>query len=186
MNTAQDDSIPAAPVQRILAAAKFASERHAAQKRKGAAAEPYVNHLIEVAQLVALSSERLDANVVMAGLLHDTIEDTGTTAEELEQEFGSDVAALVVELTDDKSQPKEVRKALQVQNAPHKSVRAQVIKLADKISNLRSLVASPPATWSDERKREYLAWAQRVVAGLSAPNPILKEEFDKTLAKFKG
>ena len=173
-------------MQRILAAAKFAAEKHAAQKRKGAAAEPYVNHLIEVAQLIAGSSERLDTNLVMAGLLHDTIEDTGTTAEELERAFGSDVTALVVEMTDDKSLPKEVRKALQVENAPHKSVRAQVIKLADKISNLRSILASPPATWSTERKREYFAWARQVVDALSAPNPILKAEFDRTFAKFNG
>ena len=122
----------------------------------------------------------------MAGLLHDTIEDTGTTAEELEQVFGSDIAALVVEMTDDKSQPKEVRKTLQVESAPHKSARAQVIKLADKISNLRSLLASPPVTWSTERKREYIKWAQQVVSALSSPNPILKAEFERTLAKLRG
>ena len=186
MNKSQDEPTPAAPVQRILAAAMFAAEKHAAQKRKGAAAEPYVNHVIEVAQLVAGSSEQLDVNLVMAAFLHDTLEDTDTTREELEREFGSDVAALVVEMTDDKSLPKERRKELQVQNAPHKSVRGQVIKLADKISNLRSLLASPPATWNDERKREYFAWAQRVVNALSAPNPVLKAEFDRTHAKFTG
>lgn len=180
------ESIPAAPVQRILTAAKFAAEKHAAQKRKGVAAEPYVNHLIEVAQLIASSSESLDTNMVMAGLLHDTIEDTNTTAEELERVFGSDVAALVIEMTDDKSLPKEVRKAAQVKEAPYKSVRAQVIKLADKISNLRSLLASPPATWSTDRKREYFLWARQVVDALSAPNPILKAEFDRTYAKFSG
>jgi (p)ppGpp synthase/HD superfamily hydrolase len=186
MNMSPEESIPAAPVQRILAAAVFAAEKHAAQKRKGAAAEPYVNHLIEVAQLIAGSSEQLDTNLAMAGLLHDTIEDTGTTAEELERKFGADITALVLEVTDDKSLPKEVRKALQVEHAPHKSVRAQVIKLADKISNLRALLISPPATWSAERKRDYFAWAQKVVSGLSAPNPILKAEFDKTFAQFKG
>jgi guanosine-3',5'-bis(diphosphate) 3'-pyrophosphohydrolase len=178
--------MPAAPVQRILAAAMFAAEKHAAQKRKGAAAEPYVNHLIEVAQLVAGSSERLDTNLVMAGLLHDTIEDTGTTAEELERVFGSDITGLVLEVTDDKSLPKEVRKELQIEHAAHKTVRAQVIKLADKISNLRSILASPPATWSPERKREYFAWAHKVVYALSSPNPILKAEFDKTYASFEG
>jgi (p)ppGpp synthase/HD superfamily hydrolase len=186
MAISQDEPIPAASVQGIFEAAMYAAEKHAAQKRKGAAAEPYINHLIEVAQLVAGSSEWLDVNLVMAGLLHDTIEDTGTTAEELEQLFGSDIAGLVVEMTDDKSLPKEVRKTLQVESAPHKSVRAQVIKLADKISNLRSLLASPPATWNTERKREYLTWAQNVVNALSAPNPILKAEFERTLAKFKG
>jgi (p)ppGpp synthase/HD superfamily hydrolase len=179
-----DESIPAAPVERILAAARFASEKHSAQRRKGAAAEPYINHLIEVAQLIAGSSEQLDTNLVMAGFLHDTIEDTGTTAEELERAFGNDITTLVVEMTDDKSLPKEVRKSLQIENAPHRSIRAQVIKLADKISNLRSLLASPPATWSAERKREYFAWSRRVVDALSAPNPILKAEFDRTFAKF--
>src|SRR5271165_1178469 len=110
--------IPAEPLQRILAAARFAAEKHAHQRRKGLAGEPYVNHLIEVAQLVAGSSDVLDTNLVMAGLLHDTIEDTGTTAEELERAFGSDITALVVEMTDDKSLPKEVRKERQVENAP--------------------------------------------------------------------
>jgi len=186
MNRSQGESIPGAPVQRILAAAKFAAEKHAAQKRKGAAAEPYINHLIEVAELIAGSSEQLDANLVMAGLLHDTIEDTGTTAEELERSFGSDISALVVEVTDDKSLPKEVRKSLQVEDAPRKSVRAQVIKLADKISNLRSLLVSPPATWNTERKRQYFEWARQVVNGLSAPNPRLKAEFDRTYAQFMG
>lgn len=181
-----NESSSAAPVQRILAAAKFAAEKHAAQKRKGEAAEPYVNHLIEVAQLVADSSDQLDANLVMAAFLHDTIEDTGTTAEELERVFGRDVASLVVEMTDDKSLPKDARKELQVQHAPHKSARAQVIKLADKISNLRSLLSSPPANWNAQRKREYFAWALRVVNALSAPNPILKAEFDRTYAKFHG
>lgn len=184
MNNTTDEMISAAPVQRIFAAAQFAAERHAAQKRKGAAQEPYINHLIEVAQLIAGSSDALDTNLVMAGLLHDTVEDTGTEPEEIERAFGADIASLVAEVTDDKSLPKEVRKALQVKNAPHKSPRAQVIKLADKISNLRSMLESPPATWSDERKREYFAWARRVVEGLSAPNPILKAEFDRIYVKF--
>ena len=184
MNQTIDQPIPAAPVQRILAAAQFAAEKHAAQKRKGAAAEPYINHLIEVAQLIAGSSDVLDTNLVVAGLLHDTVEDTCTQPEELKRLFGDDVASLVAEVTDDKALPKEVRKTLQVQNAPHKSVRAQVIKLADKISNLRSILASPPASWSSERKREYFAWARQVVDNLSAPNPLLKAEFDGTYAKF--
>jgi len=186
MSLPHDSATSAAPVQRIFAAAKFASDKHASQKRKGAAAEPYINHLIEVAELIAGSSEQLDTNLVMAGLLHDTVEDTDTTDDELERIFGSDIAALVAEVTDDKSLPKEARKEKQVASAPHKSVRAQVIKLADKISNLRSVLASPPATWSADRKREYFAWARRVVDALSAPNQVLKAEFDKTYAQFKG
>src|SRR5215831_12064375 len=136
MAAAHDSSIsPATTIQKILAAAGFAAKVHAGQKRKGLAGEPYVNHLIEVAELIAGSSDELDANLVMAGLLHDTIEDSDVTAHELEQRFGADVAGLVVEATDDKSLPKEIRKALQVETAPRKSPRAQILKLADKISN---------------------------------------------------
>jgi (p)ppGpp synthase/HD superfamily hydrolase len=168
------------PVQRILAAAHFAAEKHAAQKRKGSGQEPYLNHLIEVAELVASSTEELDTELVMAAFLHDTVEDTDVTLLELEQRFGSDVASLVAEVTDDKALPKETRKRLQVENAPTRSPRAQTLKLADKISNLRSIIASPPTGWSTERKRQYFEWAKAVVSGLTAPNPILLAEFDKT------
>jgi (p)ppGpp synthase/HD superfamily hydrolase len=170
----------AAPVQRILAAARFAAEKHAQQKRKGAKGEPYFNHLLEVAELIAMSSAELDVELVMAGFLHDTVEDTGVTFLELEDRFGRDVAALVAEVTDDKSLTKEERKALQVQDAPKKSDRVQTLKLADKISNLRSILASPPVGWSLERKRQYFEWARQVVAGLAAPNHFLKVEFDNT------
>ncbi|MGC2697719.1 MAG: HD domain-containing protein [Candidatus Angelobacter sp.] len=173
----------AADVQRILEAARFAAQKHAQQKRKGANGEPYVNHLLEVAQLIAGSSDVLDTELVMAGLLHDTVEDTGVTPQELEERFGKDIAALVAEVTDDKSLPKETRKTLQIQNAPGKSERAQTLKLADKISNLRSLLANPPVGWDLERKQQYFEWARQVVAGLTAPNPVLKAEFDKTHAK---
>jgi guanosine-3',5'-bis(diphosphate) 3'-pyrophosphohydrolase len=180
----EEQNISAGTVRRILGAARFAAERHAGQKRKGLAGEPYINHLIEVAVLIAASSEELDANLVMAGLLHDTIEDVGVTAKELEQRFGSDVAGLVVEATDDKSLPKETRKALQVKNAPHKSPRAQTLKLADKISNLRAMLASPPADWGPQRKCEYCEWARQVVSGFTRPNSFLKAEFDKTYAEL--
>ena len=166
-------------VLRILQAARFAAERHAYQKRKGANQEPYINHLVEVAELIASSSAQLDPELIMAGFLHDTVEDTGTTLAELEERFGSDVAALVAEVTDDKSLPKETRKHLQVTNAHKKSGRAQTLKLADKIFNLRSLLASPPVGWNMERKRQYFEWAKAVVSGLNSPNPILKKEFDR-------
>jgi (p)ppGpp synthase/HD superfamily hydrolase len=171
-------------VQRILAAARFAAEKHSGQKRKGLAGEPYINHLIEVAELIAGASADLDTNLVIAALLHDAIEDTDVTAAELAERFGSDVAGLVVEVTDDKSLPKEKRKALQVQSAPHKSPRAQMLKLADKISNLRALLSSPPADWNEERKKQYFDWARQVVSGLSSPNKVLMAEFDKTCAEF--
>ncbi len=173
---------PAASIQRILAAARFAAEKHAQQKRKGAMGEPYFNHLVEVAELIAASSEELDVELVMAAFLHDTVEDTGVTLQQLEERFGGDVAGLVAEVTDDKSLPKETRKDLQVRNAHKKSERAQTLKLADKISNLRSVLASPPVGWSLERKQQYFEWARQVVSGLTTPNPVLKAEFEKTYA----
>lgn len=173
-----------AEVARILAAVHFAAEHHKGQKRKGEAGEPYINHLIEVAELIATSSDALDANLIMAGFLHDTIEDTNVSRQELEQRFGKDVAALVVEVTDDKSLPKEQRKALQVQNAHKKSPRAQTLKLADKISNLRALLSTPPANWPVQRKREYFDWAREVVSRLTQPNPKLKAEFERTYARI--
>lgn len=146
-------------IQVVLKAAQFAAVRHAGQKRKGTAAEPYINHLIEVAELVSNAIIEPDTNLVAAALLHDTIEDPKTTEEELAQAFGSDVAVLVVEVTDDKSLPDVVRKRL---HAPTLSVRAQFIKIADKISNLRAILYSPPANWDWRRRREYLIGARRL------------------------
>jgi guanosine-3',5'-bis(diphosphate) 3'-pyrophosphohydrolase len=129
--------------------------------------------------LVASALVEPDTNLVVAALLHDTVEDTGVTKEVLVETFGSDVADLVMEMTDDKSLPKAERKRLQIVHASQISVRAQGINLADKISNLRAIVASPPADWSGERKREYFEWAKQVVDCLSAPNQMLKAEFER-------
>jgi guanosine-3',5'-bis(diphosphate) 3'-pyrophosphohydrolase len=171
-------------IQSILSAAHYAADKHANKRRKGAAAEPYVNHLIEVAHLVSATVSEPDPNLIIAALLHDVIEDVGVTKEELIQRFGADVADLVVEMTDDKALPKAERKQLQIQHAPKLSPRAQTIKLADKISNLRSILTSPPTNWDHRRKREYFDWAKSVVDGLTAPNPILKVEFENTLQRF--
>jgi guanosine-3',5'-bis(diphosphate) 3'-pyrophosphohydrolase len=160
----------------VLSAALFAAEKHAHQRRKGKASEPYINHLLEVARLIASAIPEPDTNLVIAALLHDVIEDVGVTKEELVERLGSDVADLVSEVTDDKSLPKAERKRLQVETASKKSIRAQAIKLADKISNLRAILVSPPADWDFQRRKEYFEWSKRVVDGLAAPNPILKVE----------
>ena len=183
-NAPMDHEAGLQAVRQVLEAAWFAAQKHALQKRKGAAAEPYVNHLIEVAQLVSSALSEPDTGLVIAALLHDTIEDTGVTKEELAQRFGPDVAGLVAEVTDDKSLAKPERKRLQIENAPKKSVRAQMLKLADKISNLRGILNSPPADWSLQRKQEYFAWAKQVVGSFTAPNPNLKAEFESTHARF--
>ena len=168
----------------ILTAAHFAAEKHANQKRKGKAGEPYINHLLEVAQLISSALPEPDTNLVIAALLHDTIEDAGVTREELIERFGEDVASLVMEVTDDKSLPKLERKRLQIENAPKKSVRAQFIKVADKISNMRSILISPPKEWDLERKEKYFEWARRVVGALSSPNPVLIAEFERTYQRL--
>jgi (p)ppGpp synthase/HD superfamily hydrolase len=171
-------------LQGVLKAARFASLKHVSQRRKGAAAEPYLNHLIEVAELVSLAITEPDTNLVAAALLHDTIEDTKTSKEELVQEFGPDIASLVAEVTDDKSLPNAVRKRLQIEHAPRLTVRAQAIKIADKISNLRGILSTPPEDWDLRRKREYFDWARRVVEGCAAPNAFLKEEFAQVMRKI--
>jgi GTP diphosphokinase / guanosine-3',5'-bis(diphosphate) 3'-diphosphatase len=157
----------------------FSAQRHSNQKRKGEAQEPYVNHLAEVAELVAIATNGLDANLVAAAVLHDTVEDTNTLPAELASVFNVDIADLVGEVTDDKSLGKAERKQLQIQHAASKSDRAKVIKLADKTSNLRSLVKSPPVNWNLQRRQEYLDWALDVAKGLRGVNTWLEAQFDE-------
>jgi (p)ppGpp synthase/HD superfamily hydrolase len=157
----------------------FAARQHVDQRRKGVRAEPYLNHLAEVARLLAEASEGADPALVAAGILHDTIEDTPAAHEDLEAVFGAEIAALVVEVTDDKREPKGARKERQVREAPTKSPRAKMIKLADKTSNLRGLAASPPADWALAERREYLAWSARVAEGLRGENAHLESLFEE-------
>lgn len=163
----------------LTRALDFAARKHVNQRRKGLAQEPYINHLAEVARLLAEATEGEDVNLVAAGLLHDTIEDQGVLYEDLVAVFNQDVADLVREVTDDKSLEKHERKALQITHAPHNSTRARMLKIADKTSNLRALTQSPPADWEPERRRGYFTWAREVVAGCRGVNARLEAEFDK-------
>lgn len=166
--------------QKLTKALLFAARKHTDQRRKGERAEPYVNHLAEVAELLARHTGGSDTDLICAGLLHDTIEDTATKREELVREFGENVADIVCECTDDKSLPKAERKRLQAANAPHKSDRAKMVKMADKISNLNSILESPPPDWDLARKQEYFDWAKSVVDGCRGVNAGLESEFDNT------
>lgn len=169
----------------LLKALKFSAEKHRHQRRKDREASPYINHPIEVAELLLRVGQVEDADIVTAAILHDTIEDTDTQPEEIEQLFGGRVLSFVKEVTDDKTLPKEIRKERQVETASHKSEGAKQIKIADKISNLRDIVHSPPAKWSDERRLDYVNWSERVVAGLRGVNPALEKLYDQALSEAK-
>jgi GTP diphosphokinase / guanosine-3',5'-bis(diphosphate) 3'-diphosphatase len=166
----------------VLKAADAAARWHVHQRRKGPPKEPYVNHLLEVAMLVAQATDGSDPDLVIAALLHDAIEDSEVPRELIAATFGEDVAAIVAEVTDDKSLPKDVRKRMQIESAPHKSVRAKLLKLADKTSNLRAIAASPPADWSVKRRIDYVDWALAVAASLRGVNPWLEQQLDQAAA----
>lgn len=162
----------------LMRAAHFAAQKHADQRRKGERQEPYFNHLADVAHILAEHTDGADITLIAAGFLHDTLEDTDTTYEELVTEFGAEIADVVREVTDDKTLPKPERKRQQVENAPHKSPRAKMIKIADKISNLKSILHSPPPDWPQERKQQYFDWAKEVVSGCRGECVSLDEVFD--------
>ena len=163
----------------VLNAADAAARWHVHQRRKGAAREPYVNHLLEVASLVADATEGKDPELVIAALLHDAIEDQEVPREMIAELWGEAVAAIVEEVTDDKEMPKAARKRKQVESASTKSPKAKLIKLADKTSNLRAITGSPSPEWSVKRRLEYVKWARDVVDGLRGTNSWLEGEFDK-------
>ncbi|MBS0394072.1 MAG: bifunctional (p)ppGpp synthetase/guanosine-3',5'-bis(diphosphate) 3'-pyrophosphohydrolase [Proteobacteria bacterium] len=167
----------------VLLAAEFAARKHRSQRRKDRDATPYINHPLAVARLLWEEGAVHDPVVIAAALLHDTIEDTRTTRRELEKHFGRSVAAIVVEVTDNKRLHKQTRKRLQIEHAPHLSRQAKLVKLADKTCNLRDVAASPPAGWGLARKREYFDWAAQVVAGLRGSNARMEKAFDRAYRK---
>jgi guanosine-3',5'-bis(diphosphate) 3'-pyrophosphohydrolase len=171
------------PDNRILAvldAAHFAAYKHRNQRRKDADASPYINHPLALARTLAAAG-MMETEVLCAALLHDTVEDTETTFTELEERFGDQVASIVREVTDDKSLNKPERKRLQVEKAASKSREAKLVKLADKISNLRDILNDPPVDWSMQRRAEYFEWAASVVNGMRGTCPVLEAEFDELL-----
>jgi guanosine-3',5'-bis(diphosphate) 3'-pyrophosphohydrolase len=170
----------------ILRAVVFAADRHRSQRRKDAARTPYINHPLRVAELLYDVGQVRDNALLVAALLHDTIEDTETRPEEIERLFGAQVLGIVLEVTDDKSLPKARRKALQIEHAPHLSVAARTLKLADKSCNITDLVQSPPDDWPPERIGAYLDWADSVTAGLRGVNPPLEAHFDGVVARARA
>ena len=174
---------PAHDIGFLLKAIHFASRKHRDQRRKDAEASPYINHPIALTDVLFHEGGVDDPVVLVAAILHDTVEDTGTTPEEIAAIFGQEVADIVMEVTDDKSLPWQERKHLQIEHAPHASPRAKLVKLADKICNLRDLAASPPPDWPESRKAQYREWSRQVVEGLRGTNAALEAAFDEACRK---
>jgi guanosine-3',5'-bis(diphosphate) 3'-pyrophosphohydrolase len=171
--------------RRVFGALRFAADRHRDQRRKDAGASPYINHPIALAEALISIGGITDPVVLCAALLHDIIEDTQTTRQELFDRFGREVTDVVLDVTDDKGLPRDVRKRLQIANAPGLSRRAKLVKLADLLCNLTDLAHSPPADWPPERRSGYADWAQAVFAGLSGTNPQLEAAVEQALAALR-
>jgi guanosine-3',5'-bis(diphosphate) 3'-pyrophosphohydrolase len=169
----------------LLKAFSFSANKHRNQRRKDKEKSPYINHPIDVTHLLWKVGNVRDVTILLASILHDTIEDTSTSPVEISDLFGEDVLSLVLEVTDDKSLPEQERKQLQIETAPHKSTGAKLIKLADKGCNVHGMVTTPPEAWSLKRCRDYLLWTERVVAGLRGTNPALEKYYDIHLAEGK-
>jgi guanosine-3',5'-bis(diphosphate) 3'-pyrophosphohydrolase len=165
----------------VLRASEFAAKKHRKQRRKGKKQRPYIGHCIEVARILADIGGVEDPDVLAAAFLHDTVEDTKATPEEIRERFGSSVEQMVLELTDDKSLEKNERKRLQVEHAPNLSPGAKLIKLADKISNVREICTDPPMKWNVDRRRKYFEWSKQVVDAMGPVNPRLEAHFTKTV-----
>jgi len=176
-------SIKQGDLKLLMKALEFAAFKHKDQCRKDVNASPYINHPISLANILCNEGHISDIEVICGALLHDTIEDTDTTAEEVEAEFGKRIRDMVMEVSDDKALPKLERKRLQIEHAPHISDEAKLVKLADKISNLRDIEVCPPVDWTLERRQQYYDWAKKVVNGLRGVHPTLEALFDAAYSK---
>jgi guanosine-3',5'-bis(diphosphate) 3'-pyrophosphohydrolase len=170
-------------LKQLIKTLAFATQKHRHQRRKDIEASPYINHPITLVDILVNEAEVSDPDTLIAALLHDTIEDTDATFEEIEAEFGLTIADLVLEVTDDGSLPQMERKALQVKHAPDLTYKAKLVKLADKIANLRDIDRSPPAGWSLQRSQAYFDWAKQVIDNIRGTHEVLEAIFDEAYAK---
>jgi len=172
-------------INKLVEAASFAAQRHTGHQRKGNDKQPYINHPLEVANLIANVGQVDDVDVLIAAILHDTVEDVGVTKDDIVKQFGERVAGIVMEVTDDKTLPKEERKRLQVEHAPHLSPEAKLVKLGDKISNISDVTNNPPDGWDVQRRKQYIDWGEAVGKGLRGVNDSLEKKFDETIASAR-
>lgn len=167
----------------LLKAIAFAAEKHRHQRRKDPQASPYINHPIDLANVLVQEARVMDTTVLIAAILHDTLEDTETTPDELAAVFGGEVRDIVLEVTDNKKLKKRKRKELQVKHGPHLTRKARLVKLADKICNLRDVAHNPPTRWPLKRQIEYFDWAKSVIDGMRGTHARLEALFDSVYAQ---
>ena len=177
MSTSEED------LKRLLKALAFAAHKHRDQRRKDVESSPYINHPIALANILCNEGHVTDTNVICAALLHDTVEDTDTTPEELQREFGGEIRAIVMDVTDDKTLEKAERKQRQIEHAAHISEQGKLVKLADKISNLRDVASNPPTDWDLRRRQGYFEWAKAVIDRLRGVHGPMEAIFDEAYAK---
>jgi guanosine-3',5'-bis(diphosphate) 3'-pyrophosphohydrolase len=170
-------------MDRLLSATNFAALKHSTQRRKDAAKSPYINHPVEVANFLAQAGVT-DVEVLMAALLHDTIEDTQTTYAELVENFGERVANMVQDCSDNKSLSKVDRKRLQLEHAKHVAEGSKLVKLGDKYSNVSGLLKHPPASWTEQEIKGYAVWAYAVVRKLRGLNSSIDKQFNELYSNF--
>jgi guanosine-3',5'-bis(diphosphate) 3'-pyrophosphohydrolase len=166
----------------FLKALHFAADKHRDQRRKDESASPYINHPIYVAQILTDIGGIDDVEVLCGAILHDTVEDTETSMNDIELAFGLRIARIVEEVTDDKLLPKQARKKAQIDHARHISREGALVKVADKIANIRDIASNPPNDWSMQRRKEYLDWAEKVVSRCKPESPELVSYFTESLA----
>jgi len=168
----------------LLKAIHFAAKKHRNQRRKNVAKTPYINHPIEVAHILMFEGDVEDPAVLVAAVLHDTVEDTETTFAEIQQQFGKEVRDIVADVTDEAGLSFKERKAMQIEKAPNISDKAKLVKLADKISNLRDIISDPPENWGIARQESYFQWSEKVIDGLRGIHPDLEAVYDQVNASF--
>ena len=172
-------SISEEDLKRLLKALAFAAHKHRDQRRKDVESSPYINHPIALANILCNEGHVTDINVICAALLHDTVEDTDTTPDELGREFGEEIRGIVMDVTDDKTLEKAERKQRQIEHAAHISDQAKLVKLADKISNLRDVASNPPSDWDLQRRQGYFDWAMSVIDRLRGVHGPMEAIFDE-------
>lgn len=169
----------------VLEAVGFAAEGHNGQLRENPEKTPYIIHPIRVTEHLMTIANVHERDILVAALLHDTVEDTKITFADIQKSFGTTAEGYVRELTDNMSLPQEERMKLQIETAPKKSLAAAQIKLADKYDNLKSLQSNPPATWDQKKIDEYFLSAKKVTSSLPAANVPLKKAVDDVISQYK-